>query len=73
MGDIDVDEWYWMMKEHKRKGHHLIDYGSLDTRTEINKIDRHFFDKSHKDIFWKKHSNIALKKKFLWWEKEVEV
>lgn len=26
MGDIGLDKWYEMMEEHKRKGHHILQY-----------------------------------------------
>lgn len=32
MGDIGLDQWFWKMREHKRKGHQIMKYAVFDKR-----------------------------------------
>ena len=45
MEEIGIDEWFWKMREHKRKGHHIIKYPERDIKEIISDIEKKIEEK----------------------------
>ena len=39
MGSYGIDNWYWRMEEHKRKGHKIIEYPEDDLGETVDEIE----------------------------------
>ena len=74
MGDIGLYKWSWMMKEHKRKDHHIIKYQYPDWDDKKSVKDdkqENLFLKDQRVAFWEKHNSIPTINDLPWWEREV--
>ncbi len=70
MGDTGIDKWWWKMEEHKRKGHHIIEYGNVRNRKPINSTM--LFLKEQRVLFWEKHRKIPKTTDLVLRKKDVE-
>ena len=72
MQEPGLDNWCWRMKEHKRKGHHIIKYPEMDGKRNVDEIEQDLILKNQRVAFWEEHHSIPTINDLMWWEREVE-
>ena len=75
MGEPGLDNWYWTMKEHQKKGHRIIQYqypDRADKKMQGNVKQKSIPSKEKRAAFWKNHHSIPTVNDLIWWGDRID-